>query len=678
MNPQRATPASSAAALGSPLSDPFRSLLDKIDLAAAIVGLDGRITYANEYLAHVTGWNREEVIGQDYFETFAPEAQRAQRREVFSASLRSGVGVAPRLTDLITRDGSTRQFSLGTTVLHDGQGRPTGIAGIGTDMTAHRAVERERDRLGAAVDQAVESILVIDPDGAIMYANPAAAREAGLNPEEARGMRPYEHLPERERRAFHRALRRVAKSGVAWTGEWRRTDHEGLTHREEVTISPVHDALGGLSSFVLVAHDITNLREAEAQIRAAVRERAEIEQAMRRIGPRGTLEATAQAICDELIRLPGIDYATMNAFEGPDDLQVVATAGSTMLAGEYVPRDRAAVLRARAFAGPWAEHMLSQHRTDSVGLRLAEAGFLAIAAAPIESDGGPVGILFIGTKSASYANHLVARLPAVVEFATAAKALLGPAMQARRDEVELRSGLQAVIAADAFHPVFQPIIDLESGAAIGFEALTRFDDGTPPDRVFEAARRTGLGNALESATLAAAIQEAEQLPGGTWVSLNVSPGFAVSGRLPLLLGQRTRPVVLEITEHETVDDYRLLREAVAAMGADIRIAVDDAGSGIANFNHLVEMRPAFIKLDISLIRGVNADLTRQALIVGLGHFARTIGHTIIAEGIETRAERATLTSLDIHYGQGYLLGRPAEAAAWRQPAARRRQHLHLA
>ena len=97
-----------------------------------------------------------------------------------------------------------------------------------------------------------------------------------------------------------------------------------------------------------------------------------------------------------------------------------------------------------------------------------------------------------------------------------------------------------------------------------------------------------------------------------------------------------------------------------------------SGSGIANFNHLVEMRPSFIKLDISLIRGVNADLTRQALIVGLGHFSRTIGHTIIAEGVETRAERTTLLALDIHYGQGYLLGRPAEVSAWNRTAGKDR------
>jgi EAL domain-containing protein (putative c-di-GMP-specific phosphodiesterase class I) len=434
--------------------------------------------------------------------------------------------------------------------------------------------------------------------------------------------------------------------------------------------------LGTISSFVIVAHDVTDLRVAEAEIRAALHERVEIDAALRRIGPRATLDETAQAICDEIVHLSGIDFAGIDAFEGPESLVVIGAAGSPISPGEHVPPERAATLRDRAASGPWAEMWVD--RTDEFGMRLSAAGIQAVAICPIESDDGSVGLLYVGTRSAAYALHLVERLPAVVEFANTAKALLGPGLQARRDEVKLRSGLELVIASTAFHPVFQPIVNLETGQPIGYEALTRFDDGTPPDRVFDAARRTGLGDALETAALEAAIRDSEHLPVGPWLSLNVSPRFAVGGRLAMILGQRTRPVVLEITEHETVDDYRVLRDAVAALGADVLIAVDDAGSGIANFNHLVEMRPAFIKLDISLIRGVNADLTRQALIVGLRHFAQTIGHTIIAEGVETRAERTTLMALDIEYGQGYLLGRPAEVTAWKLPVRPGRRLLRLA
>jgi EAL domain-containing protein (putative c-di-GMP-specific phosphodiesterase class I) len=82
------------------------------------------------------------------------------------------------------------------------------------------------------------------------------------------------------------------------------------------------------------------------------------------------------------------------------------------------------------------------------------------------------------------------------------------------------------------------------------------------------------------------------------------------------LGLRARPLVLEITEHDTIEAYRPLREAVQRLGPDVRLAVDDAGAGVANFTHLVELQPAFVKIDASLVRGVNTDLGRQAVVAG--------------------------------------------------------------
>jgi EAL domain-containing protein (putative c-di-GMP-specific phosphodiesterase class I) len=130
------------------------------------------------------------------------------------------------------------------------------------------------------------------------------------------------------------------------------------------------------------------------------------------------------------------------------------------------------------------------------------------------------------------------------------------------------------------------------------------------------------------------------------------------------LGLRARPLVLEITEHDTIEAYRPLREAVQRLGPDVRLAVDDAGAGMANFTHLVELQPAFVKIDASLVRGVNTDLGRQAVVAGLLHFAAAAHCDIIAEGIETEAELATVTRLGVTLGQGYLLGRPAPAESW--------------
>jgi len=86
--------------------------------------------------------------------------------------------------------------------------------------------------------------------------------------------------------------------------------------------------------------------------------------------------------------------------------------------------------------------------------------------------------------------------------------------------------------------------------------------------------------------------------------------------------------------------------------------VDDAGVGFSSLRHILELHPAFVKLDRSLVAGLESDPARQAMIVGLRHFALATGCRLIAEGVETEAELSVLRTLEIGLGQGYLLGRP--------------------
>jgi EAL domain-containing protein (putative c-di-GMP-specific phosphodiesterase class I) len=90
----------------------------------------------------------------------------------------------------------------------------------------------------------------------------------------------------------------------------------------------------------------------------------------------------------------------------------------------------------------------------------------------------------------------------------------------------------------------------------------------------------------------------------------------------------------------------------------VRLAVDDAGAGFSSLHHILLLSPDIIKLDITLVRDINRDPVKRALAWSLVTFAREIGSTIIAEGIETAAELATLVELGIPWGQGYHLGRP--------------------
>lgn len=244
---------------------------------------------------------------------------------------------------------------------------------------------------------------------------------------------------------------------------------------------------------------------------------------------------------------------------------------------------------------------------------------------------------------------------------------LAPLVAAREQRADARRKLQETIRTRAFRPVFQPVYDLGSEEIVGFEALTRFDDGCRPDLVFAAALDCGLAIELEAVTLEAAIRASHELPPRVWLSLNVSPSMLCDvRRLKPLLQSAGRPIVLEITEHEAIGAYEPLQAALAQLGTGIRLAVDDVGAGVANFNHLVELRADLVKIDAGLVRGVDHDLSRAALVVGLVHFAAAAGCEVIAEGVETAGERATVASLGVTLGQGYLLGRPAPVDTWSQ------------
>ena len=93
-----------------------------------------------------------------------------------------------------------------------------------------------------------------------------------------------------------------------------------------------------------------------------------------------------------------------------------------------------------------------------------------------------------------------------------------------------------------------------------------------------------------------------------------------------------------------------------------RLAVDDAGAGYAGLRHILELRPQFVKLDISLVRTIDTDPARQAMVAGMSHFAANSDCELIAEGIETEGESATLVRLGVSLGQGYLFGKPGPAA----------------
>lgn len=219
-----------------------------------------------------------------------------------------------------------------------------------------------------------------------------------------------------------------------------------------------------------------------------------------------------------------------------------------------------------------------------------------------------------------------------------------------------------VLERRRFHPVFQPLYSLDDGRLLAVEALTRFDV-TPyrtPDVWFRAAATGGHGVDLEIAALEAALRAASVLPLSVAVSLNASPATLLDPRLDALLhAHRDRRLIMEITEHAIVEDYHLLQGTVDRLRAlGVRIAVDDAGAGFSSLQHIVQLSPETIKLDISLTQGVAGSQLRRALAGALISFAQRSGAELVVEGIEEVSDLTTWTTLGAHAAQGYLLGRP--------------------
>lgn len=252
-------------------------------------------------------------------------------------------------------------------------------------------------------------------------------------------------------------------------------------------------------------------------------------------------------------------------------------------------------------------------------------------------------------------------------FAGLAARQVNTGLQQRRDAKQIHDAISAAITAEDYDIVFQPIFDLQSRAVVSCEALCRFKalPYRSPDKWFKDAADVGLGSDLELAVLRTTLAAFPELPGSLTLSINASPELVISGRLlDLIPAHHADRVIVEITEHAAVSSYADLHAALAPLKQrGVRVAVDDAGAGYSGLQHIVQLGPDIIKMDMSLTRAIDTDPARRALASAMLFYAREMSALIVAEGIETDAELSTLRLLGADRGQGYLLGKPTSLAA---------------
>jgi EAL domain-containing protein (putative c-di-GMP-specific phosphodiesterase class I) len=207
-----------------------------------------------------------------------------------------------------------------------------------------------------------------------------------------------------------------------------------------------------------------------------------------------------------------------------------------------------------------------------------------------------------------------------------------------------------------FFTVFQPIVELSSGDPVGYEALTRFADGQSPQERLAAAKAEGIGVELDAALARAALASAHALPPGTWLAVNVSAGLASQPvALAEILREAPCPLVVDVGD---APDPEQLVDGLLSRLPNVMIALDDVGAGYESLARIQRMRPSFLKLHRSAVAAIESDGARQTFVRSLVHFADENGCKVIAEGVETEAERDALRDAGVHLAQGYFVGRP--------------------
>jgi EAL domain-containing protein (putative c-di-GMP-specific phosphodiesterase class I) len=257
-----------------------------------------------------------------------------------------------------------------------------------------------------------------------------------------------------------------------------------------------------------------------------------------------------------------------------------------------------------------------------------------------------------------------------------------------------RSALARLIAGDGLTMVVQPIVDVRTRTVHAYEALARFGqpriDGSPL-HWFSLADELGQRPALERACLRGALDLFAQRPAGTSLSVNLSAPVLLEDATMAMLEHAGTGVpgdlaglIVEITEETLVhSDMQLLTaiEPLRARGA--RLAVDDMGAGYSGLRQITSVLPSYLKLDRSLVSGIDRDDERAALVGALAGYSKQVGSLLVAEGVETDAELRAIQRLGVPLVQGFYFSRPG--APWPEvsgvgegegtaPAVRRTRH----
>ena len=519
----------------------------------------------------------------------------------------------------------------------------------------------------AALDLTGDALIIVTREPASAVANAAASALLGLRIEDVSPDTISAALSGWTDELDHLSLLARVSGGVRWSGTVVEDGKAGWHREREALLMPLDDSLqaGGVV--------LLRLRDPSIQVEGSDGSDHEADHAivvsvMQDVRAESTVEATSLAICEAVARIDGIDGAMLLILPPKGDLVHVTNVGPPLPGFEFgarIPIDNIEPLMQMTKSGPWSLDFTNPGTGELIGVELAgsiaEAGITATAYAGIHQNHDLVGVLAVASMDSEGPASLQRRLGVLAQVGAFAGMVLANQAVLFGRAATLRDDVQAILDSHGFWSFVQPIVSLTSGLTVGYEALTRFEDGRRPDHWIAEAHSVGLGVELEEACASSALLSLGDAHPEAWLAINFSPEAVIGGVVGRLANRHHRQLVVEITEHSAIEEYEEIRRVMADLPG-VEISIDDAGSGFASLRHILELNPNFVKLDIGIVRDVDVDPARAAMVAGMVHFAAVTGTHLIAEGVETAGEAETLAQLGVALAQGHFFHRPAPVA----------------
>ncbi|MET0494717.1 MAG: EAL domain-containing protein [Actinoplanes sp.] len=539
------------------------------------------------------------------------------------------------------------------------------------------------------VQNTSDVILIVDEEDRVRYASPSAGHVLGGDPAGA-------HLPDLIHPGDRVRLTGVLAAVRGGEGTREGLDFRAVGRRRTEVMLEMHcrdlRADQTVAGLVITLRDVTERRQLERELTHQAFHDALTGLANRVLFADRLQHALARASRDGSV--VGVLFIDLDDFKIVNDTQGHAVgdqlliAVAARIAGALRADDTAARLGGDEFAA------LVENVQDPGAVEETAARILAALAEPIIIDGEPLqAVASIGittTPEADTADELLRQADLALYVAKGAgknqwrryQAHLHSAMVER---LELRAALEHAVHEGHFLLQYQPIVDLATDEAVGFEALVRWHHPVrgviAPDQFIEVAEESGLivpmgrwvlDQALHTVASWRRLLPRTQQP---YVSVNVSvrqfrqSGFVEQVRTSLdYAGVPPQALMLEITETLLMgDDEQIWADLAILQELGVRIAIDDFGTGYSSLSYLRQRPIDVLKIDKTFIDDMVGSEQQLALVAGIVSLAQTLHLTVIAEGIEDATHRQILAGIGCPLGQGYYYSEPldpTEALAW--------------